>query len=182
VAVGLVTGNLEPIAWGKMQALGLLEAFSEPHFGGFGSDYCSGAHQASRRLPACHFQRVARASAGWYISAHHRQCPACSACLRLASRRFGSCVTSTTEQGMHGAGKRRRRDGPAGHVARPCRAGQDSRAARQREPCRHQRALPRGCAPGRRSKRLVPRQRHAPWTSSCSLLSTLPPCWAARRL
>jgi len=43
VAVGLVTGNLEPIAWGKMQALGLLEAFSEPHFGGFGSDYCSGA-------------------------------------------------------------------------------------------------------------------------------------------
>ncbi len=70
VAVGLVTGNLEPIAWGKMQALGLLEAFSEPHFGGFGSDYCSGAHQASRRLPACHFQRVARASAGWYTSAH----------------------------------------------------------------------------------------------------------------
>ena len=43
MAVGLVTGNLEPIAWGKMQALGLLEAFSEPHFGGFGSDYCSGA-------------------------------------------------------------------------------------------------------------------------------------------
>lgn len=43
VAVGLVTGNLEPIAWGKMQALGLLEAFSEPHFGGFGSDFCSGA-------------------------------------------------------------------------------------------------------------------------------------------
>ena len=37
-----MTGNLEPIAWGKMQALGLLEAFSEPHFGGFGSDYCSG--------------------------------------------------------------------------------------------------------------------------------------------
>lgn len=44
VAVGLVTGNLEPIAWGKMQALGLLEAFSEPHFGGFGSDFCSGDH------------------------------------------------------------------------------------------------------------------------------------------
>ena len=63
VAVGLVTGNLEPIAWGKMQALGLLEAFSEPHFGGFGSDYCSGAHQASRRLPACHLQRAARAPA-----------------------------------------------------------------------------------------------------------------------
>ncbi len=44
MAVGLVTGNLEPIAWGKMQALGLLEAFSEPHFGGFGSDFCSGDH------------------------------------------------------------------------------------------------------------------------------------------
>ncbi len=64
VAVGLVTGNLEPIAWGKMQALGLLEAFSEPHFGGFGSDYCSGAHQAGRRQPACHLQRLSERPQG----------------------------------------------------------------------------------------------------------------------
>ena len=38
----LVTGNLEPIGWGKMRALGLLPLFSEPRFGGFGSDHCSG--------------------------------------------------------------------------------------------------------------------------------------------
>ena len=38
----LVTGNLEPIGWGKMRALGLHDFFSEPPFGGFGSDTCSG--------------------------------------------------------------------------------------------------------------------------------------------
>lgn len=42
VYVGLCTGNLEPIAWSKMEALGLKEMFTLPHFGGFGSDYCSG--------------------------------------------------------------------------------------------------------------------------------------------
>lgn len=41
VYVGLVTGNLEPIAWSKMQALGVRQFFSEPLFGGFGSDFCS---------------------------------------------------------------------------------------------------------------------------------------------
>lgn len=39
VASGLVTGNLEDIAWLKMQALGLKPYFSTPHFGGFGSDH-----------------------------------------------------------------------------------------------------------------------------------------------
>ena len=34
----LVTGNLEPIGWAKMQALGLKQLFSEPNFGGFGSE------------------------------------------------------------------------------------------------------------------------------------------------
>ena len=42
VSFGLVTGNLEPIGWGKMQALGLLPLFSQPLWGGFGSDFCSG--------------------------------------------------------------------------------------------------------------------------------------------
>jgi phosphoglycolate phosphatase len=41
IKVGLVTGNLEPIAWSKMEALGIRHLFSEPSFGGFGSDYCS---------------------------------------------------------------------------------------------------------------------------------------------
>jgi phosphoglycolate phosphatase len=40
VRVGLVTGNLEPIAWSKMKALGVRHLFSEPAFGGFGSDFC----------------------------------------------------------------------------------------------------------------------------------------------
>ena len=38
----LVTGNLEPIGWAKMRALGLFDFFSAPCFGGFGSDTCSG--------------------------------------------------------------------------------------------------------------------------------------------
>lgn len=42
VYVGLCTGNLEPIAWSKMEALGLKDLFTSPNFGGFGSDYCSG--------------------------------------------------------------------------------------------------------------------------------------------
>ncbi|EKX44522.1 hypothetical protein GUITHDRAFT_72129, partial [Guillardia theta CCMP2712] len=41
VCVGLVTGNLEEIAWGKMRRLGVEHLFSQPHFGGFGSDFCS---------------------------------------------------------------------------------------------------------------------------------------------
>jgi len=41
VHVGLCTGNLEPIAWSKMEALGIRHLFSDPPCGGFGSDYCS---------------------------------------------------------------------------------------------------------------------------------------------
>ena len=41
VRVGLVTGILEPIAWAKMDALGIRHLFSKPAFGGFGSDFCS---------------------------------------------------------------------------------------------------------------------------------------------
>lgn len=37
----LVTGNLEPIGWAKMDALGIKHMFTEPYFGGFGSDYCN---------------------------------------------------------------------------------------------------------------------------------------------
>ena len=37
--VALVTGNLEPIAWLKMSALGLRPHFSSPEVGGFGSDH-----------------------------------------------------------------------------------------------------------------------------------------------
>ena len=42
VVTCLVTGNLQPIGWGKMAALGLKDLFSQPPFGGFGSDFCSG--------------------------------------------------------------------------------------------------------------------------------------------
>lgn len=38
----LVTGNLAPIGWAKMRALGVEGLFTCPHFGGFGSDFCSG--------------------------------------------------------------------------------------------------------------------------------------------
>ena len=36
-----MTGNLQPIGWAKMEALGIKHLFSEPFFGGFGSDYCN---------------------------------------------------------------------------------------------------------------------------------------------
>ncbi|KAL2610042.1 hypothetical protein R1flu_028615 [Riccia fluitans] len=39
VVVGLVTGNLEEIAWLKMDGLGIRKYFSTPNFGGFGSDH-----------------------------------------------------------------------------------------------------------------------------------------------
>ncbi|GAQ85910.1 hypothetical protein KFL_002600180 [Klebsormidium nitens] len=39
VLIGLVTGNLEEIAWMKMMALGIYPFFSTPQFGGFGSDH-----------------------------------------------------------------------------------------------------------------------------------------------
>ena len=42
VAVCLVTGNLQPIGWVKMELLGIKHLFTPPYFGGFGSDYCSG--------------------------------------------------------------------------------------------------------------------------------------------
>ena len=38
VVVGLVTGNLERIAWIKMKALGVEHLFTKPNIGGFGSD------------------------------------------------------------------------------------------------------------------------------------------------
>ncbi|GJP86201.1 hypothetical protein CLOP_g16254 [Closterium sp. NIES-67] len=39
VVVGLVTGNLEDIAWLKMEGLDVDALFTAPHIGGFGSDH-----------------------------------------------------------------------------------------------------------------------------------------------
>ncbi|CAO2829401.1 unnamed protein product [Amaranthus hypochondriacus] len=44
VFIGLVTGNLEDIAWMKMKGLGIEEYFSVPHIGGFGSDHIDRGH------------------------------------------------------------------------------------------------------------------------------------------
>eukprot|EP00887_Chlorella_sp_A99_P007702 scaffold20.g7702.t1 len=49
VAICLVTGNLEPIGWTKMAALGIEHLFTKPLFGGFGSDFCSGNVEESWR-------------------------------------------------------------------------------------------------------------------------------------
>eukprot|EP00878_Enallax_costatus_P017227 GHUV01018087.1.p1 GENE.GHUV01018087.1~~GHUV01018087.1.p1 ORF type:complete len:182 (+),score=75.13 GHUV01018087.1:791-1336(+) len=58
VATCLVTGNLEPIGWGKMQALGIESLFSKPLFGGFGSDFCSGNTDEMWR-DRCQFVKLA---------------------------------------------------------------------------------------------------------------------------
>lgn len=64
----LVTGNLQPIAWRKMEALGVRRLFSEPHTGGFGSDYCSGNTEEMWRdraqLVATAVQRCGQAHGG----------------------------------------------------------------------------------------------------------------------
>eukprot|EP00755_Sulcionema_specki_P034728 Sspe_Gene.103503::Locus_79332_Transcript_1_1_Confidence_1.000_Length_717::g.103503::m.103503 len=39
VMVGLVTGNVEAIAWAKMEAVGIAQYFTVPRFGGFGGRY-----------------------------------------------------------------------------------------------------------------------------------------------
>ncbi|XP_077227749.1 uncharacterized protein LOC143860813 isoform X2 [Tasmannia lanceolata] len=39
VVIGLVTGNLEEIAWLKMEGLGIRKYFTVPNLGGFGSDH-----------------------------------------------------------------------------------------------------------------------------------------------
>ncbi|XP_058093806.1 uncharacterized protein LOC131239904 [Magnolia sinica] len=44
VAIGLVTGNLEEIAWLKMEGLCIRKYFTVPNFGGFGSDHIDRGH------------------------------------------------------------------------------------------------------------------------------------------
>ncbi len=58
IATCLVTGNLEPIGWGKMAALGIHHLFTTPNFGGFGSDFCSGNTQEMWR-DRCEFVKLA---------------------------------------------------------------------------------------------------------------------------
>lgn len=72
VVTCLVTGNLEPIGWGKMEALGLFPLFTEPVFGGFGSDHCSGNTEESWRDRA-ELVRVAykkAVAAGYDVATH----------------------------------------------------------------------------------------------------------------
>jgi phosphoglycolate phosphatase-like HAD superfamily hydrolase len=59
VCVCLVTGNMEPIGLGKMEALDLDGYFNKPSFfGGFGSDHCSGNFEESWKDRA-EFVRIA---------------------------------------------------------------------------------------------------------------------------
>ena len=75
VVVCLVTGNLQPIGWTKMEALGIKHLFSEPYFGGFGSDFCSGAVDESWRDRAELVRIAARRAAQHFSGA----CPLCPA-------------------------------------------------------------------------------------------------------
>jgi phosphoglycolate phosphatase len=75
VATCLVTGNLEPIGWAKMRALGVEHLFTgPPRFGGFGSDHCGGDTREMWR-DRSEFVRVARRRAeeqigGRVVAAH----------------------------------------------------------------------------------------------------------------
>lgn len=74
VLTGLVTGNLEPIGWAKMEALGLRKLFSSsPLLGGFSSDYCSN-QLADHSIDRAEFIRVAarKAVAAGKLAPAHR--------------------------------------------------------------------------------------------------------------
>ena len=91
----LVTGNLTYIGWAKMDALGVKDLFTSPHFGGFGSDFCSGnltdtwkdraelvriaAKKASEIHPGVHL--ISRSLHPRRIRSHAMSMPACRACL-----------------------------------------------------------------------------------------------------
>ena len=59
VAVCLVTGNLEPIGWAKMDALGVRHLFTAPNFGGFSTDYCDPANIEQSWRDRAEFVRIA---------------------------------------------------------------------------------------------------------------------------
>lgn len=59
VSVCLVTGNLEPIGWAKMDALGLRRLFTDPNFGGFSTDYCNPDHMEESWKDRAEFVRIA---------------------------------------------------------------------------------------------------------------------------
>ncbi|PSC72331.1 haloacid dehalogenase [Micractinium conductrix] len=59
VAVGLVTGNLEPIGWAKMDALGIRHLFTHPNFGGFSTDYCNPENVEQSWRDRAEFVRIA---------------------------------------------------------------------------------------------------------------------------
>eukprot|EP00899_Mesostigma_viride_P005780 jgi/Mesvir1/15202/Mv06436-RA.2 len=76
VLVGLVTGNLVEIAWLKMRALGLEGLFTEPKFGGFGSDHTErselvriarGAAEQILRQRSAHDSPVPCIGAHWHV-------------------------------------------------------------------------------------------------------------------
>ena len=74
VLTGLVTGNLEPIGWAKMDSLGLKKLFTQsPLLGGFSSDYCSN-QLADHSIDRAEFIRVAarKAVAAGRLAAAHR--------------------------------------------------------------------------------------------------------------
>ena len=138
VAVGLVTGNLEPIAWGKMRALGLLEAFSEPHFGGFGSDYCSGAQL---RFNAAALPYTALTSSAVAAAVQSSMPVPVGQDAKGVQVLWASLawVVTPCAPGL-------RRNRPARDLARSSRAREDRGTKGEREPHRHQRALPHRCA------------------------------------
>ncbi|KAL4452286.1 hypothetical protein ABPG75_007948 [Micractinium tetrahymenae] len=59
VSICLVTGNLEPIGWAKMDALGIRHLFSQPNFGGFSTDYCNPDNMEESWRDRAEFVRIA---------------------------------------------------------------------------------------------------------------------------
>lgn len=121
----LVTGNLQPIGWGKMAALGLKNLFSQPPFGGFGSDFCSGNTGwvpqhciiTGRRHHVCTCVENCHTRGAWKLrncswDAVMTACPASSS-TQSARALIQSCCP------------------PQGELAGPCRAGAHCRQARQ---------------------------------------------------
>jgi phosphoglycolate phosphatase-like HAD superfamily hydrolase len=97
--LGLVTGNLEPIAWGKLAKAGIGRYFS---FGGFGSDHIDRREMAATAIRRCHEKFPL--SKGSPITLFGDTPYDIAAGLAIGARSIGVCTGYPTREQLQSAG------------------------------------------------------------------------------
>lgn len=93
----LVTGNLQPIGWAKMEALGIKHLFSEPFFGGFGSDYCNPDNSEQSWKDRAELVKIAAEKAQKHFpGVHHGNHDTCPSQGLQMSRFVGTCCNAAS--------------------------------------------------------------------------------------